>query len=68
MADVLGIPVLESDWTMEGGGLEPNGSGTVMTTASCMLNPNRNPGRTRAEAEDELRRMLGARHVIWLAW
>ena len=66
MAEVLDIPVLDSDWTMEGGGLEPNGAGTIMTTGSCMLNPNRNPGRTRAGAESELARLLGARHVIWL--
>lgn len=66
MADVLGVPVLESDWTMEGGGLEPNGADTIMTTASCMLNANRNPRRTRPEAEAELGRLLGARRVIWL--
>ncbi|NNF03075.1 MAG: agmatine deiminase family protein [Rhodothermales bacterium] len=66
MADALGVPVLKSNWTMEGGGLESNGAGTLMTTASCMLNPNRNPGRTQAEAEAELGRLLGAKHVVWL--
>lgn len=65
MAAALKIPLLESEWTMEGGGLESNGAGTVITTASCMLNPNRNPGRTQAEAEAELARLVGARHVIW---
>ena len=50
----------------EGGGVTVDGEGTVITTESCFLNPNRNPGRSRREIEDELCRTLGATRVIWL--
>ena len=50
----------------EGGGITVDGEGTVITTESCFLNRNRNPGRTRKEIEDELCRTLGARKVIWI--
>ena len=50
----------------EGGGITVDGEGTVITTESCFLNKNRNPGRTRREIEDELCRTLGAEKVIWL--
>ena len=51
---------------IEGGALEHDGLGTVITTAQCLLNPNRNPGWTQADAEAELRQALGARAVLWL--
>lgn len=50
----------------EGGGITVDGEGTVITTESCFLNKNRNPGRTRREIEAELCRTLGAEKVIWL--
>jgi agmatine deiminase len=50
----------------EGGGITVDGEGTVITTESCFLNKNRNPGRTRKEIENELLRTLGAEKVIWL--
>ena len=50
----------------EGGGITVDGEGTVITTESCFLNDNRNPGRTRAEIEEELCRTLGATKVIWI--
>ncbi len=50
----------------EGGGVTVDGEGTVITTESCFLNRNRNPGRTRREVEDELCRTLGAEKVIWV--
>jgi agmatine deiminase len=50
----------------EGGGVTVDGEGTVITTESCFLNGNRNPGWTRAEVEAELYRTLGARKVIWI--
>ncbi|MBP5857820.1 agmatine deiminase family protein [Marivibrio halodurans] len=51
---------------MEGGGLHTDGAGTVLTTDSVILNPNRNPGLTRTEADEILTRALGAAQVIWL--
>ncbi len=51
---------------LEGGSIEVNGRGTVLTTESCLLNPNRNPGLTRDEIETVLREQLGLTHVLWL--
>jgi agmatine deiminase len=50
----------------EGGAIATDGEGTVLTTEQCLLNPNRNPGRSKEDVEDVLRRYLGARQVIWL--
>ena len=51
---------------LEGGSIDHDGFGTVLTTRQCLLNPNRNPGWTEAVAEDALARSLGVRKVIWL--
>lgn len=51
---------------MEGGGLHTDGAGTVLTTESVILNPNRNPGLSKVEAEEILTRALDAKQVIWL--
>ena len=50
----------------EGGAIHVDGEGTVLTTEACVLNPNRNPGLTRADAEAILCDHLGAQCVIWL--
>lgn len=56
-----------STWlVIEGGGVEVDGKGTAICTESCILNPNRNPGKTKADVEAELLRTLGVRKVIWL--
>jgi agmatine deiminase len=57
-------------FVLEGGGIEVNGRGTLLTTEECYLDPKvqvRNPGLGRREIEDTLRRYLGVRHVGWLA-
>ncbi len=51
---------------LEGGAVDWDGRGTVLTTRQCLLNPNRNVGWTQAEAERVLGRALGARKLIWL--
>jgi agmatine deiminase len=66
MAARLGIPVVQVDHILEGGSIDVNGAGVLLTTEQCLLNPNRNPGRTRAEIEDLLARYLGASHIFWL--
>src|SRR5262245_25470559 len=61
-----GVPEFQSTLVAEGGGVTVDGEGTVITTESCLLNANRNPGWTKAEVERELCRTLGADKVIWL--
>lgn len=58
-------PVL-SPFILEGGALDHDGFGTVLTTRQCLLNPNRNPGWDEARAEAELKVSLGVRKVIWV--
>jgi agmatine deiminase len=55
-----------SDLVVEGGGFLSDGEGTLITAESCVLNPNRNPGWTKKEADAELRAMLGMQKIIWL--
>jgi agmatine deiminase len=51
---------------LEGGSIEVNGLGTVMTTEQCLLHPSRNPAASREQIEAKLHETLGTRHVIWL--
>ncbi|HET7120015.1 MAG TPA: agmatine deiminase [Solirubrobacterales bacterium] len=51
---------------LEGGSIHVDGEGTVLTTEECLLNPNRNPDRSREEIERVLRDYLGAEKVLWL--
>ncbi len=55
------------DFIVEGGALEHDGEGTILTTRQCVLNANRNADWTEAKAEVALTRALGARKVIWLS-
>lgn len=66
IADHAGAPLRQNDFIMEGGALDHDGRGTILTTEQCLLNPNRNAGWTRARAEAALQQSLGARRVIWL--
>jgi agmatine deiminase len=52
---------------MEGGAIDVNGRGTLLTTEQCLLNTNRNPQLSRAEVERCLADYLGVRHFIWLS-
>ena len=51
---------------LEGGSIESDGSGTLLTTSACLLSPNRNPQLSRAELERQLCNLFGAEHVLWL--
>jgi agmatine deiminase len=66
VAEELGLPVFYPGIVMEGGAVDFNGAGTVLTTTSCLLNKNRNPGLTQREIEEYLRAFYGQRHVVWL--
>ena len=66
MADSLGLPRLSSELILEGGAIEGNGEGLVLTTEAVLLNPNRNPGISKAEVEAEMHRLLGTKAVFWL--
>jgi agmatine deiminase len=60
------LPMFEPGIVMEGGSLEVNGRGTLITTEQCLLNPNRNPQLSREAIETYLSDSLGVRHFIWL--
>lgn len=66
MAEELGIPAFEGDMVLEGGSIEVNGRGLLVTTESCLLNRNRNPQLSREAVEQRLRKFLGVHTVIWL--
>lgn len=51
---------------MEGGSIEVNGKGTLITTESCLLNSNRNPHLNKEQIEEYLKQYLGVRHILWL--
>jgi len=66
VARALGLTRLTADFVLEGGSVDGNGAGTILTTEACLLHPNRGPGRTRERMEQRLSEWLGARHVLWL--
>jgi agmatine deiminase len=66
IGELAGFPVYRSELVVEGGGFLSDGEGTLITAETCVLNANRNPGWSKAEAEAELRAMLGIEKVIWL--
>lgn len=66
LARDAGLPVVVSDWILEGGAIDGDGTGLVVTTEQCLLNPNRNPKLSREEIEERLARDLGFGRVLWL--
>ena len=66
LAREQGIAVTTPDWVLEGGAIDGDGSGLVVTTEQCLLNPNRNGAMPRVEVEAGLLRDLGLTRVLWL--
>jgi agmatine deiminase len=68
VADVVadGAVLSRHDFILEGGALDHDGKGTVLTTRACLLNPNRNRAWRQDDAEQALTEALGARKVLWL--
>lgn len=60
------IPVFYPGIVMEGGSVEFNGKGTLLTTSSCLLNPNRNPHLTQEQLETYLHNYYGVENILWL--
>lgn len=59
-------PLLPVNLVLEGGSIEVDGHGTLLTTAQCLLTPTRNPQLTRGQIEATLRELLGVQRILWL--
>lgn len=66
IGEKLGLQVFHPGIVMEGGSVEFNGKGTLMTTKACLLNPNRNPHLNQGQIEQYLHDYYGAEHFLWL--
>lgn len=66
IAAQFGLPLFEPGIVLEGGSIDVNGRGTLLTTEACLLNPNRNPSLTRTDIEKYLCAYLGVNKILWL--
>jgi agmatine deiminase len=66
VAEILDVPVFYPGMILEGGAIDVNGAGSLLTTESCLLNKNRNPSLSRDKIEQRLRDFLGVRDIFWL--
>lgn len=66
IGDYYTIPVVYPGIVMEGGSVDFNGKGTLLTTTSCLLNPNRNPHLTQSQIEEYLQNYYGVSNILWL--
>lgn len=66
MAEIVGVPTVEGGMILEGGSIDVNGAGVLLTTEACLLGATRNPGMTREAMEARMRDVLGATTVVWL--
>lgn len=63
---ILNLKILEPKIILEGGAIDVNGTGTLLTTEQCLLNPNRNGNLSKNPIEDYLKKYLGVKNIIWL--
>ena len=66
VAKILDVPAFYPGMILEGGAIDVNGAGALLTSESCLLNKNRNPNLSREEIEQRLRDFLGVRYILWL--
>ena len=66
IAEAFGLPVFYPKMILEGGSIEVNGAGALLTSEGCLLNPNRNPNLSREQIEERLRDYLGVNEILWL--
>ncbi len=59
-------PLQHEEFILEGGSIETDGYGTLLTTTKCLLNPNRNPHLSKAQIEEKLQSQLGIKRILWL--
>ena len=67
IANQYNIPVFHPGIVMEGGSVEFNGQGTILTSTACLLNPNRNPQLDQQQIEDYLRHYYGVEQILWVS-
>ena len=66
ISKAYGAPMHKIDLILEGGGVESNGNGSLLTTAECLLNTNRNPQMNKAKTEAMLKKEFGVEQILWL--
>ncbi len=66
VAEILKLPIFYPRMILEGGSIDVNGAGALLTTESCLLNKNRNPNLSRTEIEQRLRDYVAVREILWL--
>ena len=66
VSEILHLPVFYPRMILEGGSIDVNGAGALLTSESCLLNKNRNPQMSREQIEQRLRDFLGVREILWL--
>jgi agmatine deiminase len=66
VGEILGVPLFYPRMVLEGGSIDVNGAGALLTSESCLLNSNRNPTLARTEIEQRLRDYLGVTEIFWL--
>ncbi|MBX0326519.1 agmatine deiminase family protein [Oscillochloris sp. ZM17-4] len=66
MAEYLNVPRFKGEMVLEGGSIDVNGQGLLLTSEQCLLNPNRNPELSREQIEARLRAFLGVQKILWL--
>ena len=67
VAENLAMRLFKAPITLEGGGIEVNGKGTLIATRSSIINPNRNPGVSQEVIDSVIKDYLGIEHIIWLS-
>jgi agmatine deiminase len=67
IGEQLQLPIFHPEMILEGGSIEVNGTGALLTTESCLLNPNRNPHLSREQVETFVRDYIGVGEILWLS-
>jgi len=66
VGEILTVPIFYPRMILEGGSIDVNGAGALLTSEGCLLNPNRNPALSREQIEERLRDYLGVADILWL--
>jgi agmatine deiminase len=66
LAETADLEAARHDWILEGGAIDVDGTGLLVTTEQCLLNPNRNPDLDRQDVEARLKQGLGIERILWL--